>query len=221
MSFNRQCRSRRRSRTACAAGRSSPCANLPHCGRCRRPVNGSVARILPRSSRYPPFWTRKSGQAVSNAESRSRPQSVLRLTVALPRTLTATRSSTSRKHTSISGRRQRFRIVPGDLMFPNAIDSGDSTTKVPFGETAGVPSSFTVATIPAGWFRTRICIRSVSICRTRPRRDPPGSEPDCGCAAPSGGRRKHCRRSMAAKYGMDRKSGRSEPAVQVERTAFA
>ena len=179
MWFNRHCPSRRRSRTACAAGRSSPCANLPHRSRCRRPVNGSVARILPRSSRYPPFWTRISGQAVSNSESRSRPQSALRLIVATPRIRTATRSSTSRKHTSISGRRQRFRIVPGDLMFPNASDSDDSTTKVPFGETAGVPSSLTVATIPAGWARTRICIRSVSICSIRPRRGL-RSEPSCG-----------------------------------------
>ena len=53
------------------------------------------------------------------------------------------------KFTSTSGRARRFSTVPGERMFPNATHPSSTTTNVAFGETAGVPSPFVVATEPA------------------------------------------------------------------------
>ena len=53
------------------------------------------------------------------------------------------------KFTSTSGRDRMFATVPGDRMLPNAIRGSSTTTKMAFGDTAGVPSSFVVATAPA------------------------------------------------------------------------
>jgi hypothetical protein len=55
------------------------------------------------------------------------------------------------KHTSTAGRLLRFANVPGERMLPNAKHKSSRITKVAFGETDGVPSSFMAATIPALW----------------------------------------------------------------------